>query len=135
MEYNNSVLKEQVCDKSKWTRQQHKIWYYLDKTQDSFWRIRYWPCWAQHAITLPHKNDSQMYNLFYFLIGNGLYQYTADEWIKMWDVENGLPQQSPLYKTKELQDMVRIHVKHDNGDLFTGRKTVFDMHLGRPMKM
>lgn len=135
MEYNNSVLKENHCEKGTWKKEQHRIWHYLDKTQDSFWRIRYWPCWAQHAITLAHKNDSQMYNLFYFLIGNGLWPHTAKDWIMMWDVQNGYPQLSPLYKTKELQDMVRVLVKEEAGELFTGRKTVFDMNLGRPVKM
>jgi hypothetical protein len=136
MSYNNAVLKIVDCDKGSWKKYQLRIWDYLDRIQDSFWKIRYWPCWAQHAITFQHKNNSQMYNLFYFLIGNGLYPTIAQNWITMWDVDQyDNPVMSPFYKPSELYDIGRVVAQAEDGTLFKGNKRVFDMHLCRPVMM
>ena len=119
-------------DKTKWTREQHKIWHYLNTKQDSFYQVRFWPPWAQQNITFPHKNDSQMYNLFYFLLWNGVYPLTAMKWITMADVRNGEPVKG-VYSNKELMDMDRVLVRHANGQLYLKSKKVFDMVANKPV--
>jgi len=54
----------------------NRYWQYLNK-QDKFFKISEWPQWAQVNMVRPHKSDSQMYNLAYFLIGNGLDPWTT----------------------------------------------------------
>ncbi len=83
---------------------------------------------------IPHKNDSQMYNLMFFLLANGLYPPTALQWTFMADTAQGVPVKG-VYKLKEINDAARVIQKHDSGDLYTGKKKVFDMFQQRPILM
>lgn len=86
-----------------------------------------------------HKNDSQMYNLMYFFIANGLDPGSAGRWTLTGEVrsyQNGgymvmLDDAPKQYKRKELEDMRRVQRKAQEGKLLTGRKMVFSMLAGR----
>ena len=86
-------------------------------------------------MMLIHKNDSQMYNLIYFFVGNGLDVRTAANWIQVADIVNGSFAFSAAYSKKEKLDIQRVVEKGLRGELLTGKKVVFDMILGRPTEM
>ncbi len=106
----------------------------MDKRQDSFWPISQWPAWAQQLFLIQHKNDSQVYNLMFFLLANGLVPFMALKWALMADTRNGEPVMG-TYSNKELNDAARITQRHISGDLYQGKKKVFDMYQGRPILM
>nr|QXP07766.1 MAG: hypothetical protein [Arizlama virus] len=113
----------------------HRYWQFLN-TQDVFFQIRLWPLWAQRLILLPHKSDSQMYNLFFFLNANGLLPGLCKSWIIAFDYdwrEKRLV--DGVYTPKEIIDMNKVMVKAYNGTLLQGNKRVFDITLGRPVNM
>lgn len=113
----------------------HRYWQFLN-TQDVFFQIRLWPLWAQRLILLPHKSDSQMYNLFFFLNANGLLPGLCKAWIIAYDYDWRLKRLvDGVYTPKEIIDMNKVMVKGYNGTLLQGTKRVFDITLGRPVNM
>ncbi len=117
------------------TAREQRLWYYLNKTQDVFWPISKWPEWVQHIALLEHKNDSQMYNLMFFYLANGLPAYVARHWTMAAEIKPpGVLVFGP-YSKKEEEDIRRVIIKHNNGLLYTGKKKVFDMIEGRPVLM
>lgn len=126
------VIRRIPMDPYQWTDQQLRVWNYLEK-QDLFYPVNAWPPWAQAAAVNLHKNDTAMYNLMFFLIGNGLDPHHAMRFTLMGDARP-----NPIlgnYHSKRFQDAQRIVTKAKAGELFQGKKNVFDMILGRPIKM
>jgi len=113
----------------------NRWWQYLDR-QDIFWKISLWPVWAQTDILLPHKNDSEMYNLFFFLNANGLLPGLCKQWIMGMDYDWATKRQiDGVYSPKEILDMNKVMVKAYQGTLLEGKKQVYDMLLRRPVNM
>lgn len=120
-----------------WGPDQHLWWNYW-MTQDYFWSIDQWPDWAQRDAMRWHKNDSQMYNLMYFFVANGLPPLIAGRWTLTGHVKslgNGklamLDDAPAQYKQKELYDLQRVITKAEAGELLSGKKQVFSMVEGR----
>ncbi len=121
-------------DKATLSVKQHKVWYFLDHVQDSFWPISQWPQWTQFIAMIPHKNDSQVFNLMFFLLANGLYPQKAMQWALMADTHQAYPVKG-VYSMKEVNDAARILQRHASGDLYQKKKKVYDMISGRPILM
>ena len=132
--FQNTPLKTFSVDKSGWTSSQHRLWFFLNTKQDSFFPAKFWPAWAQELIVLAHKSDSQMYNLMFFFLANGVYPPTAKRWVRSADYKDG-ELRNGVYKDKELADMSRVVIRAARGDLFTGEKKVWSMHEQRPRLM
>lgn len=119
-----------AVNKDRWDPARHKIWYYLNN-QDDWYKIRNWPAWAQSLVTLAHKNDSQFYNIFVFLVVNGAAPGLALQWSRAGDVQ-GRTLVAGVYSGKELLDQDRIMDRWSAGTLIASGKRVFDMRKGRP---
>lgn len=102
--------------------------------QDVFWRFSDWPMWARQAMLLQHKVHDLRYNLVYFFVGNGMYPEEAIAWIKMRDAVAGVTQVYN-YDSAARDDFDSLQGRAAGGELFTGKKLVFDMRLGRPVLM
>jgi len=113
----------------------HRYWQYLNQ-QDIFFPISLWPLWAQKLILLPHKSDSQMFNLFFFLNANGLLPGFCKAWIVAFDY-NWADKKliDGVYTQKEVEDINKVMVKAYQGKLLEGNKRVYDMILKRPVVM
>lgn len=98
-----------------------------------------WPDWAKRTMMLWHKNDSQMYNLMYFLIGNGVPPWRARRWTLggHMEVKDGIwtLRLGQQYTPKEVADADKVAQKAVDGELLRGNKMVYDVILGRPVKM
>jgi len=113
----------------------HRYWQFLN-TQDTFFQIRLWPLWAQRLILLPHKSDSQMYNLFFFLHANGLSPGFCKAWIIAYDYDwRSKELVKGAYSDKEILDINKVMVKAYNNQLLQGNKRVYDIVEGRPVNM
>lgn len=117
-------------DKSKWKPAQHRIWERL-RDSSTWYAVNTWPAWAQRNITLPHKSDSQAYNLFVFLVANGLSPSIAGSWLVTSDVKDGKPV-TGRYSIKELGDIDRLKTRWSAQTLVAPGKRVFDLITGRP---
>ncbi len=116
------------------TAREARLRYFFEKTQDSWWKLSKWPLWAQTLILLTHKSDSQMYNLMFLFLANGLPPEVARQWATAMDAHSGILTSGP-YSQKEEQDILRVLIKHANGTLYTGKKKVMNMVSGRPEYM
>jgi len=113
----------------------HRYWQFLNN-QDVFFHIRLWPVWAQRLVLVPHKNNDQMYNLFFFLNANGLLPGLCKSWIIAFDYDWRLKRLvDGVYSPKEITEINRVMVKAYNGTLLQGKKRVFDIIQGRPVNM
>jgi len=113
----------------------NRFWQYLNR-QDTFFHVQHWPLWAQRLILLPHKNDNQMFNLFYFLHGNGLSPGFCKAWIMAYDYDWAKKALiEGTYTKKEVLDINKLMVKAYQGELLNGKKRVYDLIDGRPVNM
>ncbi len=117
------------------TAREARLRYYYEVTQDIFWKWSLWPQWTKQLILLDHKSDSQMFNLTFFFLANGLPPALTKIWVTAGDVRDHVPLLGTGYSPKEHQDLRRVLMKYQNGTLFKGDKKVFDMILGRPVLM
>jgi len=122
-----------------WSSNQHLWWKYYHENQDHFYDMSDWPPWAKQAIMKWHKNDSEMYNLMYFFIGNGLSPVRAFNWVMAGDVyvKDGVwtLRLGKQYSAKEIVAAERVMKKAEMGELLTGKKDVYDMVVRRVVKM
>lgn len=121
-----------LVDKSRWQPHQLRLWSHLRLKQDVFWPSSEWPAWVQELIVLPHKSDSQVFNLAVFFLVNGLDEATTFTWVLARDVRNGNFLEGS-YSLKERQDVERIRFRWSSGTLPLEGKRVFDMKSGLPM--
>ncbi len=105
------------------------------KKQDSFFSYREWPEWAQGLALMAHKNSSESYNLFYFLVGNGLDPKLAADFIGGSDATPTGSLIPGAYSAKERDELTRMMRLVYEGQFFTGEKRVFDIEKGRPVMM
>ncbi len=116
------------------TAREARLRYYFNKGQDYWFNYHLWPIWAQQLILLEHKSDSQMFNLMFFFLGNGLAPGTSKNWVMASDYVKDDFLYGP-YTKKEIQDIDRIIIKAANNQLFKGLKKVYDMIQQRPIYM
>jgi len=57
-----------------------KVLYNSLNDGEFFWPISQWPQWAQFNQLCSHRDRNQRYNLFFFLVGNGLSPELASDW-------------------------------------------------------
>lgn len=113
------------------TTEQHLLWYYFN-TQDIFFSIDKWPLWAQKQMLKPHKSHKDYYELFGFLVYNGLHPEIADDWIsaKSTTMDRSrliYEQYDASYHRSAMENMERAR----NGTLFGHGRRIFDMIQGR----
>jgi len=65
--------------------QEARIWNYLNG-QDEFYPIRKWPGWARHLAIREEKGNKDRFELYRWLVVNGLNPETAKDWARMRDV-------------------------------------------------
>ena len=119
-------------DKVGWKPNQLRIWAYLNHRQDIFWPVETWPAWAQQMITLPHKGDSQVFNLAVFLLVNGLNEENTIRWITAQDFQNGQFLEGH-YSSKEWNNINKFRDRWRRGLLPLQGKRVYDIASGRPL--
>lgn len=111
-----------------------RLWNYFNK-QDIFFPIRDWPWYQADNILSEHKDNRQRYNLFFFLVGNGLRVSIASEWTLCADVINGNLVTGVYDTTALLQVGRQMPEQVAKGQMFKGTKSMMDMTLGRVVKM
>lgn len=62
-----------------------RVWNYLN-SQDEFYPLRKWPGWAQYIAMKDDKNNKDRFELFRWLVVNGLSPATASVWATLQDV-------------------------------------------------
>lgn len=122
-----------------WGPDQHLWWKFFSENQDSFFKLDDWPEWVKALMMKWHKSDSNMYNLMYFFVGNGLAPHIAFRWVMggQMEVRNGVWTMhiGKQYKASEIYDAERVLDKAKAGELLTGKKRVFDMNSRRVVWM
>lgn len=101
------------------------------KKQDLFFPYRKWPSWAREYILLEHKPNRVRFNLFFFLVGNGLHPETAASWIIKKDFIAGVPVDGEYNRNALTQLFIQLPKQVKDGTLFRGKKKMFDMAMGR----
>lgn len=115
------------------TQREARVMNYVNSS-DKFFRTIEWPLWAQRLLLKEHKKRNERFNLYYFLIANGLYPGTAIVWSTMTDVVNRRAV-SMGYDADALRDVKGLLTKTHAGVIPNGRKRVYDMQLRRPVLM
>lgn len=142
MNYKESYVKTLLRPKGQTTGKSQWV-YYLDQMQDDFWPLRQWPEWAIRGIQgRPGRGpgNDMRYQLFYFLVGNGLQPEQAGEWICVAGRRNGRLIIDTAHNGKagqHAQQMIKAVQKpapHAR-PFFRGDKKVFDMVKGRVVNM
>jgi len=111
-------------------RRKARIWKYLNLTQDDFYRIHEWPKWARDTA-LDRKSNNDRFQLFYFLVGNGLSPMVAGRWVRILDVDPaGIEVLDEREKALRHVDQMKMAVSDRR--FLTGQKMVFNMHTRRP---
>lgn len=113
------------------TTEQHLLWYYFN-TQDIFFPIDKWPRWAQKQILKPHKSHKDFYELFGFLVLNGLHPEIAEEWISARSTTMDrsrlvFEEYDNAYRRSAAENIERAKT----GTLFGHGRRIYDMTLGR----
>ena len=108
-----------------------RVWNYFNQ-QDDFWPIREWPPWAQEQALMFHKTYHPRYQLFRFLVFNGLNPTTAAGWIYISDIsKTGVPLAGIYDKSAVSQINGQIQ-QAKNGTLWKNTNRIYDMITGRP---
>lgn len=121
-------LKKFLVDKTGWTPSQHRLWNFFQNSQDSFYKIRYWPTWVQEGIVMKHKSNNMRYKLLLFLLTNGVFPPVALDWVMANDAVGGMDLVLEKYDDDAMRDMKKVLVDHANGSLYKGKYKVFILH-------
>lgn len=109
---------------------QARVWNYLAR-QEFFFPIKDWPSWAQQAILMEHKYNSERYQLFVFLTNNGLGPEMSGELILMKDYRNNTIIFGDYDSVAYNQVMVQMPAQLANGTLWKGHRKNFDIATGK----
>lgn len=101
------------------------------KKQDIFFPYRQWPGWAREYILLEHKSNRIRFNLFFFLVGNGLNPEIAAKWITYKDYIVQHPVVGVYNRNALTQLFIQLPKQVKEGTLFRKRKRMYDIAMGR----
>jgi len=106
-----------------------RVWNYLNTGED-FYPIRDWPAYLRASIMSSHRMNRQRFNLFFFLVANGLEPEVAGQWTLLYDVKDGVPLSMGYdYEAKrQVQQMIK---QHNDGSLYRERKHIYSMASGK----
>ena len=108
-----------------------RLWNYFQR-QDQFPKIVTWPQWTADAALKAHKNNRELYDLFKFYVGNGLYPPTAIIWIKASDCVNDKIL-SGNYDRDAMRQLRRFLSRSNNRD-FWESAVYYDLNLKRTVR-
>lgn len=95
--------------------------------QDEFWKVHEWPRWARQTI-VRHKGNNDRFQLYLWLVANGLRPAVAERWVRAEDARDGRLVLDN--RDKAIRHVEQMSRQLREGRLFRGNKRVFDMVKG-----
>lgn len=113
-----------------WDTRSARIWNWANRG-DLFFPINQWPPHMRaYLLAGDKKNNEGRYNLFVFLVGNGMSPELAADWVRISDAAQGVV----VYTTREkvMRHVDQMVKQYHDRRLFS-EKRVFDMILRKPV--